>query len=99
MATILPRGLDAAPAPPERTHTFRPRLCHCRLPRRPDRPGDDGVRCANPEPALTQRRPLVLVAGGALGGGADAARTPLAHSPRAMQASLDTLFGLHNHEP
>ena len=29
----------------------------------------------------------------------DAARTPLANSPRAVQASLDTLFGLHNHEP
>jgi hypothetical protein len=32
-------------------------------------------------------------------GGADAERTPLADSPRAMQASLDTLFGLHNSRP
>ena len=37
------------------------------------------------------RAPLVLVAGGG-SGGADAARTPLADSPRAMQATLDTLF-------
>ena len=47
----------------------------------------------------SQNSALVLVAGGGLLGGADAARTPLADSLRAMLASLDTLFGLHNHEP
>jgi hypothetical protein len=81
--------------------------------REPDEAGSSGrqrVRRANPEPALTQRRPLVLVAGAgrlccknAAGG---LAKANAGHSRRILPggdidgwADLDRLSSLHNHEP
>ena len=49
--------------------------------------------------ALTQPRLLVRLAVGGWKKGAAGCKNGPADSPRAMRASLDTLSGLHNHEP